>query len=92
MSKKIPITLTESLSRGEVKKLMLNVAYISHIQEGLNGSDTHVRMMNLTADKDNRACYYFVKESFAEISLMLNGPLPTVRARKLTEYVPLNGA
>ena len=65
------IKLTENLSRGDTKLLLLNVANISHIQSGLNGGDTHVRMMN-GKNSEDRASYYFVKEKFKDIERLLN--------------------
>lgn len=78
------IKLTEKLNRGETKALLLNVAYISHVQAGLNGSDTHIRMCTGNGNATDRATYYFVKESFEEVWNMINGN---------GEYIaPLNGA
>lgn len=66
------IRLTESLSRGDAKRLLLRKSQISHVQEGSNGNDTHIRMISgNTGDKDARHTYYFVKEKFDEIEKML---------------------
>ena len=65
------IRLTESLSRGDSKRLLLRKSQISHVQEGANGSDTHIRMIGGNGDKDARHTYYFVKEKFDVIEKML---------------------
>jgi hypothetical protein len=65
------ICLTESLSRGEVKKILLRKSQISHVQEGSNGNDCHIRMISGNGDKDARYTYYFVKEKFEVIEKML---------------------
>ena len=65
------ICLTESLSRGQAKKLLLRKSQISHVQEGANGNDTHIRMISGNGDKDARHTYYFVKEKFDQIEKML---------------------
>lgn len=67
------IQLTESLSRGETKKLLLRKSQISHVQEGANGNDCHIRMISGNGDKDARHTYYFVKEKFDEIKKLLEG-------------------
>lgn len=67
------ILLTESLSRGEAKRLLLRKSQISHVQEGIQGNDCHIRMIAGNGDKDARHTYYFVKESFDEIQKMLKG-------------------
>jgi hypothetical protein len=65
------IKLTESLSRGDAKRLLLRKSQISHVQEGANGNDTHIRMISGNGDKDARHTYYFVKESIDQIIAML---------------------
>lgn len=65
------IRLTESMSRGDAKRLLLRKSQISHVQEGANGNDTHIRMISGNGDKDARHTYYFVKEKFEEIEKML---------------------
>ena len=65
------IKLTESLSRGETKRILLRKDQISHVQEGIQGNDCHIRMISGNGDKDARHTYYFVKESFEHIEKML---------------------
>lgn len=65
------IKLTESLSRGDSKRLLLRKDQISHVQEGANGNDTHIRMIAGNGNADARHTYYFVKESFDQIEKML---------------------
>jgi hypothetical protein len=65
------IKLTESLSRGDAKRLLLRKSQISHVQEGANGNDTHIRMIAGNANPDARHTYYFVKESIDQIIAML---------------------
>lgn len=65
------IKLTESLSRGEVKRLLLRKDQISHVQEGREGNDTHIRMIAGNGNADARHTYYFVKEKIEEIEKML---------------------
>lgn len=65
------IRLTESLSRGEVKRLLLRKDQISHVQEGKEGNDTHIRMIVGNGNSDARHTYYFVKESIDQIEKML---------------------
>lgn len=54
------IKLTESMTHGDTKPLLLNASYIAHIQGGLSGKDTHIRLSDFKT-------FYFVKESAAEI-------------------------
>lgn len=65
------IKLTESLARGEVKRLLLRKDQISHVQEGIQGNDCHIRMIAGNGNSDARHTYYFVKESFDQIEKML---------------------
>lgn len=65
------IHLTESLSKGETKRLLLRKDQISHVQEGIGGNDCHIRMISGNGDKDARHTYYFVKESFETIAELL---------------------
>lgn len=65
------ILLTESLSRGQTKRLLLRKDQISHVQEGIDGNDCHIRMISGNGDKDARHTYYFVKESFDAIAELL---------------------
>lgn len=65
------IRLTECLGNDETKSILLNVAYIMHVQLGMKGKDVHVRM--------NDKSFYFVKESFEEVSRMVN-PEPELAA------------
>ena len=65
------IKLTESVSRGDAKRLLRRKSQISHVQEGANGNDTHIRMIGGNGDKDARHNYYFVKEKFEVIEKML---------------------
>ncbi len=67
------ISLTESLSKGEVKRLLLRKSQISHVQEGIQGNDCHIRMISGNGDKDARHTYYFVREKFDEIKKLLEG-------------------
>lgn len=60
------IKLTESMTGGDTKQLILNTAYVTHIQQGLNGKDTHIRMSDFKT-------YYFVKESVDQVWRMING-------------------
>lgn len=73
------ILLNESFARGDTKRLLLNADHISHVQEGLNGKDTHIRMQggNVVDEVPNgngpkRSTYYFVKESFDEVMKKLS--------------------
>lgn len=65
------ISLTESLADRSTKQLMLNTAYILHIQTGARGRDVHIRMH----DKS----FYFVTESFEQIEALIN-PEPELAA------------
>lgn len=60
------IKLTESMTGGDTKQLILNTAYVTHIQQGLNGKDAHIRMSDFKT-------YYFVKESVDQVWRMING-------------------
>ncbi len=67
------IKLTEVLSRGDTKLLLLNVAYISHVQSGMGEkSDTHVRMANANVNGESKMGYYFVRETVEQIEEMIN--------------------
>lgn len=57
------IKLTEVMNGGDYKIVLLNTAHISHIQNGLNGKNTHVSIMNGRGEY----AYYFVKETAEEI-------------------------
>jgi uncharacterized protein YlzI (FlbEa/FlbD family) len=58
------VRLTEVLATGEIKSLMVNAEFIVHIQSGMRGKDTHIRMHD--------AKFYFVKESFDEVQQLIN--------------------
>jgi len=58
------IKLTETMSHGDNRSLVLNITNIAHVQQGLNGRDTHIKMSDFKT-------YYFVKESVEEINLLL---------------------
>lgn len=63
------IRLTECAANGAIKPILINAAYILHVQIGIRSADTHIRM------KDDG--FYFVKESFEEISkMLLEAPQP----------------
>lgn len=63
------IRVTEVMTDGDHKPLLLNIDCISHIQAGLDGHNTHIRMTSL--NKFGNAYYYFVKESMEDINRML---------------------
>lgn len=65
------IKLTESMTGGDKKVLLLNTAYISHVQAGSNGKDTHIKMCHQNSDGKNH--YYFVSESASEVWNLING-------------------
>lgn len=67
------IMLTEAMSGGDTMPLLLNIAYIAHIQGRLNGKDTHIRMSIM--GYEGKQLYYFVKESAEQIWLMINTDL-----------------
>lgn len=64
------IMLTESMSNGDTQLLLLNTAYITHVQGRLTGRDTHIRMSIL--GHEGKQLYYFVKESAEEIWKLIN--------------------
>lgn len=57
------VRLTEVLATGEVKSLIVNLDYAVHVQSGMKGKDTHIRMHN------NQ--FYFVKESIDEVERLI---------------------
>lgn len=63
------IRLTESMTGGDTRTLLLPVNKIVHIQRGLNGKDTHIRMNHINAE--GRDAYYFVKDTIEEIAKKL---------------------
>ena len=64
------IKLTEVMTGGDNKALLLNCVHISHIQNGLNGKNTHVRMSVMNGRGEY--AYYFVKETAEEIWEQIN--------------------
>lgn len=62
------IRVNESMTHGDTKLLLLNADYITHVQQGLNGKDTHIRMHDFKT-------YYFVKESVQEIWDQINNTM-----------------
>lgn len=63
------IMLTESLTGGDTKALLLPVEQIVHIQQGNPSRDTHIRMIDHAGT--GKSPYYFVKESVEEIAAKL---------------------
>lgn len=59
------IKVTEVMTGGDEKPLLINTDHIQHVQGGLNGKNTHIRMSILNAKGDYS--YYFVKETALEI-------------------------
>ena len=64
------IRVTEHMSHGDRRVLLINTDHIAHIQDAVNDKDTHIRMAHL--GKDGHMVYYFVKESADEIWRQMN--------------------
>jgi hypothetical protein len=63
------IMLTECMTQGDTRALLLPVDKIAHAQQGMDGRDTHIRMTHLNSQ--GKDAYYFVKESISEIAAKL---------------------
>lgn len=64
------ILLTESMTGGDVRPLLLPVDQIVHIQCGqLLKKDTHIRMIDHAGT--GKSPYYFVKETINQIAAKL---------------------
>lgn len=59
------LKLTESCSNGIVRQILVNAAQICFIQQGDRAKDTYIGLVNSPK-------YYFVKESVADIWIMMN--------------------
>lgn len=64
------IRVTEHMSGGDQRTLLINAAHIAHIQDAFNDKDTHIRMAHL--GKDGHMVYYFVKERADDIWQQIN--------------------
>lgn len=63
------IRVTELMTGGDEKPLLLNINHIMHVQGGLGTKNTHIRM-NDHKTNDSKT-YYFVKETVDEIQKMM---------------------
>lgn len=64
------IMLTESMTGGDTRPLLLPVSQIVHVQSGqIMRKDTHIRMIDHAGT--GKSPYYFVKESIQEIAAKL---------------------
>lgn len=64
------IKVTEVMTGGDEKPLLINMSHIQHVQGGLHGKNTHIRMSIQNAKGDYS--YYFVKETALEIWEQIN--------------------
>lgn len=64
------IRVTELMTGGEEKPLLLNTAHIMHVQGGLGTKNTHIRMNDIRMNEHTKT-YYFVKETVDEIQKLM---------------------